>query len=238
MPLSRNREDKTDMPGEESRNPSSRLLNYFPPGENYSWAISILAEILASSVSSLRSHPYLYSPPLFLISLTNVVSYVTSLYRIYSLKDVPFALWLYSCENLFFDTRSFLLLSQRPPVWRSCLVQYLNAPEPSRVHRFAHNAMCAQRVLFPASDVVGVDDEPPGRFWFVSDHFRSRTTWCLSRFTSLRSICDISHRLYSPIDLSYLSDPWSVCTLSPSVGQCPKHVWDTHTRRFRSSLLG
>lgn len=63
---------------------SSRLLNYFPLGENYSWAISILAEILALPVSLLR-FPTLFifllpSPLLLFISLTNVVSRVISSY--------------------------------------------------------------------------------------------------------------------------------------------------------------
>lgn len=63
---------------------SSRLLNYFPLSENYSWAISILAEILALPVSLLR-FPTLFifllpSPLLLFISLTNVVSRVISSY--------------------------------------------------------------------------------------------------------------------------------------------------------------
>lgn len=68
---------------------SSRLLNYFPSGENYSWATSILAEILGSPVSLLHS-PYLFvfilSASLF-ISLIEVVSHVIFSYRSYERTD-------------------------------------------------------------------------------------------------------------------------------------------------------
>lgn len=57
-------------PSESHEASSPRLLNYFPSGENYSWAISILAEILASPVSLLRA-PSLLSHSLLAPRLVN-----------------------------------------------------------------------------------------------------------------------------------------------------------------------
>jgi len=62
---------------------SFRLLNYFPPppppGENYSWAISILAEILTAPVSLSPCFLFVFPPCSSSLSLTNVASYVIPL---------------------------------------------------------------------------------------------------------------------------------------------------------------
>lgn len=53
-------------------------------------------------------------------------------------------------------------------------IQYFNVSYhlATDLHRMC--ILHTQCILFPADDVAGVDDEPAG---FVSDHFRSRTTW-------------------------------------------------------------
>lgn len=116
--------------------PSSRLLNYFLPAENYSWAISILAEILASPVSSLRSHSYLYSPFLLLISLTNVIGYVIFLYHIL-VKTIPSRRGCTRKAKVFSPMRETLAILAMISSAMILPIQYLNAPDPSDVHRFA-----------------------------------------------------------------------------------------------------
>lgn len=101
-------------------------------------------------------------------------------------------------------------------------IQYFNVP-----HHLATDSrrVCTRCILFPASDLSTSDDSDQS--WFVSDYFRSRTTW--RRFTPYAFTLHMRH-ISSPVfadRLSCLSDPWSVCTLSSSVGCRTSHVRNT-----------
>lgn len=114
---------------------SSRLLNYFPLGENYSWAISILAEILASPVSLLRFPTlFIFSPPPFSVPALHLVNQCRKSCYFFILSVVkgadPFYIAIVFAKSFFVLKKRNLSLFALVSSAKISSIQYLNVPIP------------------------------------------------------------------------------------------------------------